>query len=115
MDKRLTDYQEKKTLYDSLSTSIKEIEKRNGSEMYPEAKARVESLYKERDEIAKELKDIENELMYRCRTISAIEKAMMIDKFINGLTNKQLANKYTYSYGAIRNKITKILKRIGMN
>ena len=98
-----------------MSSTIKDIERTIGNKDYPESADRLTALYQERDGVAKELKEAESDLLYRCRVLEPIEKAMVVDKIIKGLSNKRLADKYMYSHGAIRNKMSKILKRIGMS
>lgn len=114
MDVKLKDYRDKKLYYDSLCTSMKEIEKKAGKAIGIETDNRLDALLKERELIEKELKAIEEDLINRCKVLPHIERAMIVDKFINGLSNKKLAEKYSYSYGAMRNKVGKILKRIGL-
>lgn len=113
MSKRLSDYQNKKAYYESLTTSIRRLQK-GGLQLSNEDQERIDNLVKEREEVAKLLKEYEKELLLKCARLPDIEKSIIIDKFITGISNKDLANKYFIGYDSMRNKISRILKKIDL-
>ena len=113
MSGRLTEYQNKKAYYESLTTSIRRLQK-GGLQLSKEDQNRIDNLIKEREEVAKFLNEYEKDLLLRCAKLPDIDKSIVVDKFITGISNKDLANKYYMSYGSMRNKISTILKKIGL-
>ena len=66
------------------------------------------------DNIELMLGEYEKELLLKCARLPDIEKSIIIDKFITGISNKDLANKYFIGYDSMRNKISRILKKIDL-
>ena len=77
MSKRLSDYQNKKAYYESLTTSIRRLQK-GGLQLSNEDQIRIDNLVKEREEVAKFLGEYEKELIKHNPQLSLIQKVSLI-------------------------------------
>lgn len=74
---------------------------------------RLEKLRKKKNDILVFLFDKEDEIHLLIDNLRDDEQAIIIDRYINALSLRELAKKYYYTYDSMRVKINRVINKLG--